>query len=242
MEVRLVFLPNAITELPTEIFERCLSRLNSDSQARIRRFYHREDAWRSLIGMLLPYNALRDHGSLTENVQFARTSSGKPYLTSPIDMSFNVSHDKQLIAMVTSFRVETNLKAPGLGIDVMRRKIPKGETISSFVRAIDSTLSKSELEMFTPQLDHHTAEKNIFLLWTLKEAYTKALGLGLGFDFERIEYDIPNDVVHIDGIIPRGWHFIMFEIHPPNATDVYQGAVAHFEANDETSSLTALNA
>lgn len=91
--------------------------------------------------------------------------------------------------------------------------------------------------MFTPQLDHQTAEKYIFLLWTLKEAYTKALGLGLGFDFKRVEYHIPNHTVRVDGEIPRGWHFIMFEISPPGSSDIYQGAIAYLKGNDEASSV-----
>lgn len=49
-------------------------------------------------------------------------------------------------------------------------------------------------------------------MWTLKEAYTKALGLGLGFDFQRVEYDVIHDTVRIDGGVPNGWEFVRFEV------------------------------
>lgn len=236
MEVRIVFLPESISELTNEIFQQCLNRLDSTSQARVRRFYHREDAWRSLVGMLLPYQALREYGFPTDNVQFSRTSSGKPYLTVPTGMDFNVSHDKQMIAMISS--VETSgQNASYIGIDVMRRKIPQGETVRTFIRAIDSTLSKTELDILAAQQDSHETEKYIFLLWTLKEAYSKALGLGLGFDFQRIEYHIPNNTVHIDGKAAEGWHFKMFEVLSPSSSDVYQGCIAYFKEDDSTSSL-----
>ena len=73
--------------------------------------------------------------------------------------------------------------------------------------------------------------RRFFLIWTLKEAYTKALGLGLGFDFKRIEYDVLNDVVRIDGVSPGDWKFVRFHIH--NSVDsrddeTYVGVVAQY--------------
>ena len=37
----------------------------------------------------------------------------------------------------------------------------------------------------------------------MKEAYTKALGLGVGFEFNRIEYDVHQETVRIDGALAR---------------------------------------
>ena len=48
----------------------------------------------------------------------------------------------------------------------------------------------------------------MFKIWTLKEAYTKALGQGLGFDFRRVQYNEVLSEVKIDGQDPDGWEFI----------------------------------
>ena len=66
--------------------------------------------------------------------------------------------------------------------------------------------------------------RRFFWMWTLKEAYTKALGLGLGFDFQRVEFDVVNRIVRVDGQIPQGWQFSMFVIE--DGEEMYQGVVA----------------
>ena len=66
----------------------------------------------------------------------------------------------------------------------------------------------------------------------MKEAYTKALGLGMGFDFRRIEYNPQTDTMTVDGGIPKGWQLIKFEI--VHQRDMYQGVAAKFVGGDET--------
>lgn len=53
----------------------------------------------------------------------------------------------------------------------------------------------------------------------------------MGFDFSRIEYDVPNDAVRIDGIAPRGWRFTRFELQNEvkgGRIEEYVGVVAIF--------------
>ena len=64
----------------------------------------------------------------------------------------------------------------------------------------------------TPPVSSSESLYHFYLIWTLKEAYTKALGLGLGFDFKRIEYDKVKNRVKVDGVILKGWTFDIFRV------------------------------
>jgi 4'-phosphopantetheinyl transferase len=69
-------------------------------------------------------------------------------------------------------------------------------------------------------------------MWTAKEAYTKALGLGLGFNFRRVEFNPALNVLHVDNVTPKGWRFSKFTI--TEGVDRYQGVVAEFVGGEET--------
>ena len=54
--------------------------------------------------------------------------------------------------------------------------------------------------------------RRIYALWTTKEAYTKALGIGLGFDFSRIDVQLDSAStviakVTVDEVMLEEWSF-----------------------------------
>lgn len=76
-----------------------------------------------------------------------------------------------------------------------------------------------------PPVSSAEALYHFYLIWTLKEAYTKALGLGLGFDFKRIEYDKAKNRVKVDGIILKGWTFDIFRVPDPEGKEGDEGYI-----------------
>ena len=141
-----------------------------------------------------------------------------------------------------------------VGLDVMLLQLPKRDTFPAFVEIFSEQVNqllsstsaglKSRESQLTdlergillppssaPTLSLEEQLRRFYLIWTLKEAYTKALGLGMGFDFSRIEYDVPNDNVKIDGCVPHGWDFTRFEFSRGITgvrEEVYVGVVARY--------------
>lgn len=78
-----------------------------------------------------------------------------------------------------------------------------------------------------------------FWMWTLKEAYTKALGVGLGFDFRRVEFYPHQRVVKVDGDVLTGWKFKMFTL--THKQDLYQGVVANNVGGTSAAEVLLMN-
>jgi 4'-phosphopantetheinyl transferase len=53
--------------------------------------------------------------------------------------------------------------------------------------------------------------RRLCILLTLKSAYIKALGQPTGFDYSRIDCDIPQEIIKVDGRVLKGWEFRLFK-------------------------------
>lgn len=163
-----------------------------------------------------------------------------------------MSHDNALVAMAFASG-DRDPPVYRVGVDVMKVELSKRETFPEFVKIFSEqvrcyrsiytkpwipeinaiycphklTALETRIVLAVPQDE---GVRRFFWIWTMKEAYTKALGIGLGFDFNRIEYNVPEDVLKIDGQVPKGWELIKFEINHKEA--LYQGVAARYIGGD----------
>jgi 4'-phosphopantetheinyl transferase len=137
-----------------------------------------------------------------EKVRFAAKGNGKPILGGG-EFHFNLSHSKGLALLALSATEE-------LGVDVEQ------------VRPYPIHLELAE-RYFTPSevaalrsLPAGQSEKAFFQLWTRKEAFLKAVGLGLAGGLERFEVSVgpsqPARILHIDGKVEEGQRWTLHEV------------------------------
>jgi len=90
-------------------------------------------------------------------------------------------------------------------------------------------LTGGEKRLVSSDVPEKVALDRFYLIWTIKEAYTKAIGLGLGFDPSRIEYDVSANTVAVDGVTASDWLFETSQVTVDG--EVYRVTVAQFVGN-----------
>jgi 4'-phosphopantetheinyl transferase len=100
--------------------------------------------------------------------EFDHAEHGKPRIAKPrgIDLGFSVSHTSSLIAVLV-------VRGAEAGVDVER--IDRDFRVESIAQRFFSPAERAALL----NLEEHRRARRFFQLWTAKEAYLKARGLGL---------------------------------------------------------------
>ena len=107
-----------------------------------------------------------------DELVFAKSANGKPYLESDDSLSFNVSHTGTLWGMAVS------LDGAGVGLDIETRRERKYMN-----KMIEEYFHPKEFDHYSSLPDKQSRTDCFCKLWTQKEAYAKYLGQGLRYDF-----------------------------------------------------------
>jgi 4'-phosphopantetheinyl transferase len=144
-----------------------------------------------------------------------RSSRGRPFLQKPAEglprggreLDFNLSHahGHNLLGVVRRHRI---------GVDVER--LDRGDRGFD---AIVETFAESEQAWVAQAAPGRPRDRRVLRLWTLKEAYSKARGLGLGLPFDTFTFSLAEDRGVLAFQPPeqdsgRGWRFVELEPVP----------------------------
>jgi len=118
------------------------------------------------------------HLNQKKYVELPRTKYGKPYIPSE-DYEISLSHQYPYIG-IASHGSSTN----PVGLDIV---VMKEMDIKSF----NETFTSNEWTRINKSAD---VLKTFYIYWSMKEAYTKALGLGMSLNFNSFDMHLPKHV------------------------------------------------
>src|SRR4029453_9894215 len=146
-------------------------------------------------------------GCAPDAVRLTLGEHGKPFLDGPFlagarGLEFNVSHSGggPLVGIARG-------QALGVDIETLRRRRPVLDLARRFFAAEEASALAS--------LDEAHRQMAFLRLWSCKEAVVKALGSGIGFGLERLQFDIDPagepvglSVIHASAGTVEDWHIV----------------------------------
>ncbi|WP_018568309.1 4'-phosphopantetheinyl transferase family protein [Streptomyces sp. PsTaAH-124] len=180
------------------------------------RFLFERDRRQYLVAHTLVRRALALEAGVAEaELVIWRSRRGRPFLQpmpgglprGGAHLDFNLSHagGYNLLGIVRRHRI---------GVDVERL-----DRDAQAIETITSTFAPEEQEWVTRAAPGRERDRRVLRLWTLKEAYSKALGLGLGLPFDEFAFTLADD--HgVTGFRPPAqdrfgrWRFVELEPVP----------------------------
>ncbi|CAM4439813.1 MAG: hypothetical protein LEGION0398_MBIBDBAK_01404 [Legionellaceae bacterium] len=147
-------------------------------------------------------------------VQFVYSQYGKPYLPHFPFLQFNISHSEDMVIFAFNYK-----RLIGIDIEYTQKKIDIMSISQQF-------FSKREYHSLK-SINSEDQKQAFFNAWVAKEAFIKALGLGLSFDLADIEVDcFSQDLFNIMAIhhsteIVEDWC-----LYPINSCPDYVAAMA----------------
>lgn len=209
-EVQLWHLPLEQVAL-SDLEQFCAGLLTPDERERGRRFAFERDrcqfmAARGLLRTVLSRYAAVDPGRW----RFRVTEYGKPHIESPVaasDLRFSITHTPNLVAVVVAAGMRV-----GVDAECLSRPIDW--------QAIGERYFAPEERQYLATLPHDEQQAGFFRIWTLKEAFLKAIGTGLStaldaFRFELVSGQPPQ--VHFSRILfppSDQWRFWLLAVPP----------------------------
>ncbi|KAK1943908.1 L-aminoadipate-semialdehyde dehydrogenase-phosphopantetheinyl transferase [Phytophthora citrophthora] len=212
-------------------WSRLLLQLPAHEQTQVTRFMFAKDQNLALASRLLQRQLIQELFAINYDViDIARTPENKPYwrrsaeCSAPSLWNYNVSHHGTVVAIASDPRAL-------VGVDVVRlTDRPHRQTsVEEFFRAFAGHFNPREWEYIRSTEDEDSQYARFYRLWSLKEAYIKAVGIGLGFSLLRAEFVCVDPTkedlweLQLDGKPACDWQFLCTQVDPAHLVSVAYG-------------------
>ncbi|PCH43223.1 hypothetical protein WOLCODRAFT_138255 [Wolfiporia cocos MD-104 SS10] len=180
--------------------------------------FNRGETTRQIIAHLLPLLMMRHRRIPRAKWRDMVSQNGKHYIEQDVDSAMNptnrlysmigyhLAYDQNLVGMVmTQGRMKEVINI-GLGVKHWAVS-PPDAAVSAYAESFYHKLTPLEQSFIKPEEGDDVVLRRLCILLALKQAYIKAIGQPMGFDWARLEFNIPNESVTGDNIPLLGWEF-----------------------------------
>ncbi len=196
-----IYVLHQTNPIPDDEYNRLLKLLPKEKQKDIGKKIFRKDREIILLAHSLLRKVLFEEYNLKESeYRFDTGKYGKPYLTKRPDIHFNISHTHKWAAVALSDHE--------IGVDIENHREIDPESLSSYFHPDENAYIRS----FSKDMRIDA----FFRIWTMKESYIKAIGLGLQQPLAEFS------TIPIDSI--NGWKFSLYSVNGGTKLAVCQDA------------------
>ncbi|CAH9108590.1 unnamed protein product [Cuscuta epithymum] len=247
----------SVWEPTPQAFSFAMNFLPQHEHSSITRFVKVGDRKRALVSRLLQYSLVHHVLGIPYNeICIRRTVEGKPYLvlgSEAVDFpnfNFNVSHQGDYVAIASEPMCL-------VGLDIVDHFIPEKESPNKFIQCFSVYFSGLEWNNILNAGSDNKMLGELYRYWSLKEAFVKAIGNGVGHRLDDVEFQHTcweNILVRVNGRVLKDWRFWLFDLgknhlaaiargHPMDATTSYQNILkrAIFEEDEYKQGLQLPN-
>jgi len=208
------------------------------------------NSFREMMSLMLPLLMMRHRRIPRAKWKDKATPNGKRWIEhAEEDMSaerfqhsmigYSLNYEGSLCGMAMTQGTRERVTSIGIGAKQYAVE-PRGASIASYVESSSHKFTTLEMSAITALSDDEAMLRRLCVTLALKNAYIKAIGQPLGFDFSRLEFDVPNQTAKADGDQLSGWEFRIWRVKLGVARgnelvqEFYECATAFFRNTPET--------
>jgi len=188
---------------------------------------------REIIAHIVPLLMMRQQRVSRSKWKLYHTDRGKKWierdpegmhpsrhLTSMMGYATATAHNLVVMAAAQGKRHQV----VNIGLDV-KRMVVEGVPVSQWAQSVAHKLTPVEIELLSGLPDDKLLSR-LFVILTVKESLINGLGQPVGFDLSRIECNVPEGSIRVDGQPLLGWEFRLFRsVHEVPGPDEQGGVV-----------------
>ncbi|KAJ7883665.1 hypothetical protein B0H14DRAFT_3857258 [Mycena olivaceomarginata] len=169
------------------------------------------DTFRQVMTHMLPLLMMRHRRIPCAKWRDCITSNGKHWIEQFLHsmIGYHLAFETSLCGMAMTQGIQRKVINIGLGIKQVAVE-PHGVSVKTYIESMAHKLTPPEMQSIALELGGEVVLRRLCILLALKAAYIKAIGQPAGFDWARLEFDIPLEAARADGHPLQGWEFRIF--------------------------------